>query len=197
MKTTLIILGCLAVLTGILCLRLRIRAGYRAGGCRLVVCWGPVTVRLLPARRPKKQGREKKEKKAKRDRKKDEEERTDLGGSIAFFRELLDRLQPVLGKLKRKLRVDRLVFRFTAAAADPFDAAMRYGAAQAAAAVLLQTLESLFSIRSRDVSVNADFSVSEPSVAAELELSLALGTVLALAAEFLIQAILAKKTVSD
>ena len=94
-----------------------------------------------------------------------------------------------LGDFRRKLRIDNLYLRWILASSDPCDLAVNYGRAWAALGNLMPQLERLFKIKKRDVEVECDFTASEPTVIARVDLTITLGRLLTLAVVYGVRAL--------
>lgn len=187
------ILICLAVLP------LGVRARYDCGGPLVRVILGPVKLTVFP--RPKKQKKEKTSKTTGDQMEPDTAEKSlpqppkppapekegtqqKKGGSLLDFLPLVRVALDFLGDFRRKLRIDNLYLRWILASSDPCDLAVNYGRAWAALGNLMPQLERLFKIKKRDVEVECDFTASEPTVIARVDLTITLGRLLTLAAVY-------------
>ena len=103
---------------------------------------------------------------------------------LSFLPMVLD----FLGEFRRKLRVNRLELRVILAGGDPCDLAVNYGRAWAAMGNLIPLLEWAFVIQKRDVEVECDFTASKIQVYGQLDLTITLGRLVALAVKFAIRA---------
>ena len=194
----LVILICLAVLP------LGVRVRYDCGGPLVRVILGPVKLTVFP--RPKKQKKEKTSKTTGDQTKEDAAEQSlpqppkppapekegtqqKKGGSLLDFLPLVRVALDFLGDFRRKLRIDNLYLRLILASSDPCDLAVNYGRAWAALGNLMPQLERLFKIKKRDVEVECDFTASEPTVIARVDLTITLGRLLSLAAVYGIRAL--------
>lgn len=192
------ILICLAVLP------LGVRVRYDCGGPLVRVILGPVKLTVFP--RPKKQKKEKTSKttgdqtepyaaekslpqppKPPAPEKEGTQEKK--GGSLLDFLPLVRVALDFLGDFRRKLRIDNLYLRWILASSDPCDLAVNYGRAWAALGNLMPQLERLFKIKKRDVEVECDFTASEPTVIARVDLTITLGHLLTLAAVYGVRAL--------
>ena len=128
----------LLVLTVFLLIPLGIDGGYRNGTLVLGIKIGFVNLRFLPSR--KKSQRRKSQKgtpagsgklrrQLKKRKKETEKQKKPL--SPGDIKELTLIALKALGRLKRKLRVDYLRFRYTLVGTDPFSTALGYGAGNA------------------------------------------------------------------
>lgn len=106
------------------------------------------------------------------------------GGSLKEFLPFVKLALDLLGDFRRKLRIDNLYLRLILAGGDPCDLAVNYGRTWAALGNLIPQLERLFVIKKRDVEAECDFTASEPKVIARVDLTITLGSVLALAVTY-------------
>ena len=95
----------------------------------------------------------------------------------------------LLGDLRRKLVVDRLVFRLVLADPDPCDLAVNYGRVLALKESLLPMLERVLEIRSREIDIRCDFAAEKPELTARADLVLTLGRAAVLAAVYGVRAL--------
>lgn len=185
----------LGVLIALAMLPLGVTARYDAGGPLVKILAGPIRFRIYPGKR-KLPGQEKPAEKSKEKPQDspEESEKTDQnkkkaasqtkekkGGSLLDFLPLVELGLDFLGDFRRKLRVNYLKLHMTMAADDPCDLAANYGRANAAMATGLAHLDRLFVIKRQDVHINCDFTGSETTVSARLDLTITLGRLLALA----------------
>ena len=199
----LIVLGILFFLA---VLPLGVRIKYDSGGPLVRVILGPVKLTVFP--RPKKQKKEKKSDRGKNGGQPEaagaepslpeppkppapekEGAQKKKGGSLLDFLPLVRVALDFLGDFRRKLRIDNLYLRLILASSDPCDLAVNYGRAWAALGNLMPQLERLFKIKERDVEVECDFTASEPTVIARVDLTITLGRLLSLAAVYGIRAL--------
>lgn len=171
-------------------LRLWVRVEYGEKGVLLRLGLGPFGSTVLPkkvksqqdlekAKRKKEKQAEKAQKragKAKKEVPKEEKkpEKKSLGGSLELLKELLPVGLQAASRFKRKLRIKLLILQITWGASDPADAAIAYGKAQGALAVLLQVLEGSFTVKKRKTSIDIDFDLEKPSVYGKAILSISL-----------------------
>ncbi|MBR3949665.1 MAG: DUF2953 domain-containing protein [Oscillospiraceae bacterium] len=174
---------------------------YDSGGIRVRLVLGPVKCTVYP--RPKKEKKDKKEPGTNRETKKQEPEKKDKslpkppqppkeekpaggqkGGPLTDFLPLVKVALDFLGDFRRKLRLDDLYLRLILASGDPCDLAVNYGRTWAAVGNLLPVLEQCFVIRKKDVEVECDFTASQTTVIARLEITITLGRLLALLAVY-------------
>ena len=191
----LITLGILVLLA---ILPLGVSVKYDAKGALVKVIAGPVKITLFP--RPKKPQKEEKSKKKPKKSKaasdkadsapakapkaesaKEETEEKKSGGPVTDFLPLLKVALDLLNDFRKKLRVDRLEAKLVMAGGDPCDLAVNYGKAWAAVGNLMPRLEKVLVIKKRDIDVACDFTASETTIYARLDLTITLGRILAIA----------------
>lgn len=95
----------------------------------------------------------------------------------------------LLGDLRRKLVVDRLVFRLVLADPDPCDLAVNYGRTWALIGSLMPQLEQVFVIQKQDVDVQCDFTAEKTTIYARAKLSIPLYRLLGLVGKYGFQAL--------
>ena len=183
----------LLVLWLIGCIRLKGFVEYSEEGilAQLRVLWFKIT--LFPAKpkkesagepkKPKKPKKQKKPKEPKKPKEKPRDERPlteKVGGLWDLFRDALPMVCEAAGKLLHKLRIEELVLHLTWAAEDPADAALGYGAGEAALGAVWPLLDRTFDIRKRDVGVAVDFERTSPVIYARALLSFTIGQLVSL-----------------
>lgn len=147
--------------------RLRLFVLYRAEGAQIRVGFGVFRYTVYPPK-PKKT----KPKKAKTARKKKKpNKQTDNklmamkdGMSLSLAQELLEIAMDALGRMKRALRIDELWIRINWGMDDPADAALSYGAANAAMGVFIALLEENVRVKRRHSEINLDYRLEKPNV---------------------------------
>ena len=117
------------------------------------------------------------------------EEKPEAGGSWTDFLSLVPVVLDFLGDFVRKLRVNRLELKLVLAGDDPCDLAVNYGRAWTALGNLLPRLERFLVIQKRDLEVECDFTASETTVIAGLDLTITLGRILACVCKFAFHAL--------
>ena len=203
----LIALGILLLL-GILPLGASVK--YDADGPLVKVIAGPIRITVFPRdAKPKKEKKskiepekngsaeEKPKKTGKSSGKKDkttkstpqETSEKKSGGPITDFLPLLKVALDLLNDFRRKLRVNRLEVKLVMAGGDPCDLAMNYGKAWTAIGNLLPRLERVLVIKKRDIDVECDFTASQTTIYARLDLTITLGRILAIAVVYGVRAI--------
>lgn len=165
------------VLLVLLLLPLGVRARYDEDGLFAALQVGPVSIPLFP---PKKE-KPPKEKKPKRDKPKQADDHPKRGGPLALVKSCLPLVKPTLEGVRRRLTIDRLELHVVWAAPDPADAAMGYGAANAALGVIWPVLWQSFRIRKHSVGIDVDFDAAGPTLYAEALLTMTVFQVLTLA----------------
>lgn len=154
MKTFLIIFIILSVLLLIPC---GIDAGYDGRAFHLYARFGFINLKLFPKKekplkpKPPKPAKDKKEKK---------KEKPPMGKDEIFA--LIKMGLKSLGRFKRRLSVNYLRLHYTAAAGDPFKAAMAYGLGSTFMGTVVPLAEGAFNIKERDFSVSVDFLAEKP-----------------------------------
>ena len=184
---------------------------YDADGPLVKLIAGPVKIILFPRpkkpkkeKKPKEATEEKKPKKAKTEQKpaakkkspekkateqKTEPEKKKSGGPVTDFLPLLKVALDLLDDFRRKLRVDRLEAKIVMASDDPCELAINYGRAWTAVGNLMPRLEKVLVIKKRDIDVECDFTASQTTIYARLDLTITLGRILAIAVVYGFRAI--------
>ena len=117
-------------------------------------------------------------------KKKGPAEKKPKGGLLELVTAFIPIVLDAVKKLRRKIRVDKLDIQLTAAAADPGDAALQYGRANAILGNLWQPITESFHVRDGHGSVSVDFEQNKPTLYLLASLSLTIGQTLALAVVF-------------
>lgn len=179
----------LLVLTVLLLIPLGIDGGYRNGTFVLGVKIGFVNLRLLP-RRKKVQwlkslegtpsGLGKLRRQLRRAEKKSEQEKKPLVSSD--IKELALMGLKALGRLRRRLRVDYLRFRYTLVGTDPFSTALGYGAGNALLGLFVPLFDRAFVIRERDIGLDFDFLSTDQRIDCWLTMTIQIWELLYVAA---------------
>ena len=162
----------LGVLTVLLCIPVGIRAEYDEEPAVYLTVLG-IPIRLYPAKEGKKQ-KEADKPEAK------ERKKFNLPPK-AQLEEYLRLLLEVLGRFRRRLRVNRLMLHACFGGNDPADAALNYGRAWAAIGVVMPLLEQCFVIRHRDVGAFVEEGEKAVRLVARLHATLTVGRFLHLA----------------
>ena len=186
MKVFLIVLAALFLVGQI---RVGGLAEYSAEGFRAWVRAGALKIRVFPLNKKDKPAR-KKEKRAKPPKKKEEVPpppkplAEKAGGALDYARALLPVALDAVGTMYGKLRMDTLELELTVGAADPADAAMRYGQASAALGALWEPLTRAFHVKDGRARVRVDFEAGEMTVYGLASLSIKIGQILWLSVYF-------------
>ena len=183
MLALLIIIIVLAIL---LLLPVGVTGMYEEGQLRLSAKVGSAKFRILP----------KKEKPAKPQKKKDvkpkekSQRQLDRNTLVGLVRLGLR----ALGRFRRKLSVDELTIHWTAAASDPFQAAMRYGAVSAAMGSLWPAIDNALKIRDCDIHTDVSFEIEKPVLFVQFTATLQIWEILYIALAFGISYLTMKRT---
>ena len=173
------------VLLVLLLLPLGVRVRYDEDGLFAALKIGPVLFRLFPPRENKKP---KKEKKSKEDKPKQAEEHPKRkGGALALVKGCLPLVKPALEGVRKRLTIRHLELHVIWAAADPADAAMGYGYANAALGALWPLFYRNFKIRDYALGVDVDFDAAAPTLYAKADLTMTVFRLLTLALPLLFQ----------
>jgi hypothetical protein len=167
----------LIVVAALVLITLTMSVGVRVLYDEKLFLWirvGPVKIRLLPAKKPKKKkGGTDKEKAA--GKKKAKPKKKHSAAEIkTLVKELLPPAKKALSKAAGALRVDCLALRLTVGGESPAKAAERYGIANAAVWTAVPLLENACRIRRRDIDVSLDYGLRESKASGEIDLSIRL-----------------------
>lgn len=162
---------------------------YDQSGPEVRVRVGPIRVLVYPRPKREKPQREKKPeqkgpKKSKKAKPEPETSPPSKGGTLDLIKELLPIALEAAGCFKRKLQVDQLELRLTIGAADPADAALRYGQANALLGAVWRPLTEAFHVVDGRAHVAVDFDAQAPTLFGKAALSLKLGQILRLGLHF-------------
>ena len=179
---------------------------YNAEGALVKIILGPVKLTVVPAKKkPPKEKKEKKSQKPKKAKKQTAKarqvgadapppepkpEKKEEGGSILDFLPLVKTLFDFLGDFRRKLRLNNLQLKLIMAGGDPYNLALNYGRAWAAAGNLLPKLEQWFVIQKRDIEVECDFVAEKTTIIAHMDLTITLGRLLTVVIKFALKALI-------
>lgn len=187
------VLGIIVLVLALLwLLPLGVRVRYDEGGFFAFVKLWFVRLQVFP-RKKKKQKKPKRPKKPKKEEKRPDEEETPpkkKGGGLDMLQGALPLIKPALAGIKKRLTIRDLELHVTWSAADPADAAIGYGYAQAALGMLWAVVDQNFKVKKSRLGCSVDFDQTSPSVYADAVLTLRLGQavtlVLPLAIRFLL-----------
>ena len=178
-KVALIILGVTLFLDLVLLLlRVGARATLDENGFSLWATAGPVKLKILPpgkekAKKPKKPKENKKETEKPSEEKK-EKPKPKISITLDLVTTVLKAVGELLGRLRRKICIDRLVIHYTVGSADPADAAMTFGYMSAGIGALMPVIENIFKVKERDVGAALDFDADRPEIFIDARLTLAI-----------------------
>lgn len=180
MKVLLIVLAVLFLIGQI---RVGGLAEYSAGGFLAWVRLGKLHIQVFPLKKKdkpaQKQAKKAKPPKEKREKPKAAAPLTEkAGGALDYARTLLPVALDAVGSMYSKIRMDTLELELTVGAADPADAAMRYGQASAALGALWEPLTRVFHVKDGRARVRVDFDAQGMTVYARASLSLKIGQIL-------------------
>lgn len=149
---------------------------YSSAGVKLKLKIGPVKITLLPQKEKKRP--EKKPKKPKK-----AAEGPPLGPEeiIALVKQALPVALEAAGRLKRKIRVDRLYLDVAVGGEDPAAAATAYGGVNAAIGMIWPLVEQNLHVKDRRIRTRADFLETRTRVDLDAAATLTVGQALALA----------------
>lgn len=172
MKVLLILVIIAAVLLLISLIRIGVQVVYVPSGLTLRLKLGPVRLTLLPRKK------EKKPKKKKKEAAPAEKHKGDMLGQV---RRVLPLVTEAAGRLRRKIRLDRIYLDVTAAASDPASAALAFGGANAAVGMIWPLVEQNFNVKDRRIRTRVDFDSVRPAVSLDAAATLTIGQAAALA----------------
>jgi hypothetical protein len=160
----------------------------------LRVGWGPVSLRVLPA----KPSRQEKPKRAKKKAAPEPEEaakaksKKERRFSLSMLPLLLKAVTRALGRLLRGIRVERLYSHIVAARGDAAKTAVLFGAVHAALGLVGPALERRAD--KLDVTVGVDYELPSPKLYLSAALSIRTGTLLAVAFSLAFSALRVRRT---
>lgn len=157
----------LAVLCGLAVFPLGFSAEYREDDPGVWLLIGPLKFRVYPEK-----------KKTEKTGPKSQNTFAPKGGSYRDFEPIVREVFAFLGQFRRKIRIRDLQLKLTLAGDDPCDLAVNYGRAWAALGALIPLLERLFVIKSRDLSVDCDFTGDKTCIYAKVIATITLGRTL-------------------
>ena len=124
------------------------------------------------AKKEKKAKKKKAEAEAGEEEKREKKERT-VKVDMELVSTVLSALGELLGRLRRKISIDKLTVHYTVAAEDPASAAMTFGYASAGINALMPAVENIFKVKDRDVGVAVTFDKTEGDIYVDAQLTLA------------------------
>lgn len=106
------------------------------------------------------------------------------GGAAELVLQLLPVLLEALGALKKRIRVDLLVVRYTAGGEDAAKTALNYGRVSGGAGVIVALLNNNFKVKKQQITMDVDFLAERSTVYLDLGLSIKIGQLLYLGARY-------------
>lgn len=184
--TGLIVALCvLILLTVLLLLRVGVQVEYGRDTLAVRLRIGPGYLQVIPVKPRKKSKKTNPAKPAEEKRK-----APPKGGTLKLICDFLPLVLRTIKRLCGKLRVDKLDMVLTAGAADPGDAALQYGRANAILGSLWQPIVTACHVVDGHARVDVDFETTHPEIYLLAGLSLRVGQILALAVVFAVQALI-------
>lgn len=184
--TGLIVALCaLILLTVLLLLRVGVQVEYGRDGLAVRLRIGPGYLQILPTKPRKKSKKTNSAKPAESKGK-----APSKGGALKLICDILPLVLRTVKRLCGKLQVDKLDMVLTAGAADPGDAALQYGRANAILGSLWQPIVTACRVVDGRARVDVDFDATHPEIYLLAGLSLRVGQILALAVVFAVQALI-------
>ena len=182
-----ILLALLALIVFVLAVPFGAHVAYIGGELAVDARVMGINIGIIPQKERKKPKKEKKprEKKPKKEKKPAAEEPAEkkkglpMGLTKEQIPELLKLAFSTLDRFRRKFTVNYLMVHFVAACEDPYDTAMLYGYANAAAGIVEGLSGRGWDIRRRDIQVGVDFESTECRADAEVTVTISLGRILA------------------
>ena len=184
MKVLLIVLAVLFLIGQI---RVGGLAEYSAEGFLAWVRLGKLHIKVFPMKKKDKPAKKRVEKPSEEKSGKPEAEvplSEKAGGALDYAQTLLPVALDAVGSMYSKIRMDTLELELTVGAADPADAAMRYGQASAALGALWEPLTRAFHVKDGRARVRVDFEAGEMTVYGLASLSIKIGQILWLGVYF-------------
>lgn len=132
---------------------------------------------LFPSKKEKKP----KPKKPKKGKPKQADDHPKKGGSLALVKACLPLVKPALQGIRKRLTIKHLELYVVWAASDPADAALTYGCANAALGAIWPLFYQNFKIRNHSLGIDVDFDAAEPTIYANVELTMNVFQILTLA----------------
>lgn len=172
MKAVLILAAIAAILFLVSLIRIGAQVKYSPGELALWVKVGPVRRAILPHKEKKRTS------KKKQGAEKTEPRTNDLPGQI---RRALPLITEAAGRLKRKIRLDRVYLDVSVGTSDPASAALAFGGVNAAVGMIWPLVEQNFNVKDRRIRTQVDFSASSTDIWLDGAATLTVGQALALA----------------
>ena len=149
------------LLAGLSLIRIGAMCRFGENGLEARILAGPFSLKVYPLKKRRKKMKQVQAKPR-------PEHKTPPGGrtspgSIKLLKKFLPIAAQAAGELRQKIRINRLEFHLTAAAADPAGAALAYSGANAALGIFLPLFEQNFDVKERDIRVRVDFQRTRPT----------------------------------
>lgn len=177
----------LALLVGVMLVRVGVQVEFGRPALAVGVRVGPGYIQILPEKRKK--GRKNAPKRGKEPPKSPSKPRK-KGETLDLLRAFLPLVLRTVKRLCGRLRVDKLDMVLIAGAEDPGDAALQYGRANAILGSLWQPIVNTCRVADGHARVDVDFNATKPEVYLLARLSLNVGQILMLALVFAVQALI-------
>jgi len=148
-----------ALIAALLLLPVGVSGAYDFGEASLQVLIGPVKLTLLPKKPKASTGTDRPKKKKE---KKDGPPKGRAPITFEIVRDYVRLATDALNRFRMRLTIREVHVWYLAAAKDPCDAALRYGAAAAAVTGLMDILRCAFDVRNEDLRFAVDFLEEKP-----------------------------------
>lgn len=109
------------------------------------------------------------------------------GGALDLVRAALPLVKPALAGIKKRLTIQDLELHVAWAAANPADAAMGYGSANAALGMLWAVIQENFKVKKSRLGCSVDFDEPSPTVYLNATLTMRLGQIVTLGVPLLVR----------
>jgi len=169
----------IAVILLIAFLRIGAVAEYSEDGFEVAARVGPFSLKVFPAvEKPgaaerKALRKARKEERAKRKPKKEKKPKTKMAGGLRAFLDMLPPAMDMLGRLKRRLLIKKLIVHYYVSGDDPAMTAMLYGASNAVFSAITPVIENNFRIRRRELRSFPGFTEFEQRIYVKAAISIA------------------------
>lgn len=176
--TWLIVLGCVVLAIWLIGrIRIGAAAAYSEEGLSVSLKAGPKKLQILPAQAVKTENKPSKAKKEKKRSAETEQPKPprNVKDTVSLALKFLPLLGEAAGRLRRKIRIDRLKLHVIWGAEDPAAAAKGYGAGHAAMGILWPVVEHNFKVKEYDLRVDVDFERRKPELIADAQVSITIG----------------------
>ena len=178
------------ILALIAILPIGLRLIYDSGGFRVSFLCGMLSFRLhWPEKNNKKESKQNHTKaNAKNSPKTNNTDQK--GGKWTDFLPLVKIFLSFLGSLRRKIRIKKLYLNVIMASDDPCDLGIHYAKAWTAVGSLLPLLEQVFTIKSKDVEIQCDFTAESTLVRFRADVMISFGRLVCLVVKYGVKALL-------